>query len=180
MLTSTYNNPYGYYYVDSSAPATNCQQISGTGSQKIVFMRSVNGNSSVAKFLGQAVDFRDYMLTKKPYSDNPSSYSFYLDLKKQASRPSDITSGAKVSSCGAGAVEYRYMPEKCDSVINTYAFQRMKSVYDKLPQTVTGKILIPWYLSSITALNAGTIKEAITAAGLDGKFYRWALSMNNW
>ena len=92
-----------------SAPATNCVALSGSGSTKIVFERSVDWYSSVSDFLVQALAFRNQLLVQSPYSNNPNGYSFYADLKKQATNPYDLTSGAAVSSCGGGASEYRYI-----------------------------------------------------------------------
>ena len=67
-----------------SAPATNCAQLSGTGGTNVVFMRDPNYYPSVSDFILQARALRDEMLSEYPYSSNPSAYSFYLDLKKQA------------------------------------------------------------------------------------------------
>ncbi|MEK7574905.1 MAG: MBG domain-containing protein [Patescibacteria group bacterium] len=76
------NNPYGYYYVDSSAPATNCQKISGSGSNKIVFMRGSSFNAGVNDFLVKVDQAMIDLKKIDPYKTHWDKFSFYADLKK--------------------------------------------------------------------------------------------------
>jgi len=55
----------------------------------------------------------------------------------------------------------------CDSKSSDIS-QKLKSVYDKLPENMGGNIYIPWYLSTIAALWSGDIKQAIIDQGLNG------------
>ncbi len=97
---SNYNNPLGYYYVDSSAPATNCQKISGNGPRKVVFMRGKSWDSGVNDYLLQV----DNVITngfKKidPFKTYADQFSFYVDLKKY-----DETAFQRVPAPGGGVM----------------------------------------------------------------------------
>ena len=63
------------------------------------------------------------------------------------------------------------------TVVDSCTNQKLKSIYDKLPETIEGKIMIPGSLSSIAALNATSIKAAIVAQSLDGKSFKDALQI---
>ena len=108
-----------------SAPATNCAQLSGTGGTKVVFMRDPNYYPSVSDFIVQAIALRDEFLTEYPYNNNPSAYSFYLDLRKQTNpntsgsailQPNNYSYGG--SSCSGGYDYDWVVPTPTASSIN--------------------------------------------------------------
>jgi|GEM_PF-6354476 len=82
-----------------TAPATNCAQLSGTGSKKIVFMRGKSWSSGIEDFLWQASAVKDRMLAAEPFKTFKNDFSFYIDLKKQEGASS-------ASSCGEDAFRY--------------------------------------------------------------------------
>ncbi|MEI6346267.1 MAG: Ig-like domain-containing protein [bacterium] len=111
------NNP-GYKYVDTSAPATNCQKLSGTGSKKVIFMRGDGWTSSVSDFLWHATAARDQLLLTEPFATPANQFTFYADLKKQNQSAALAGTAATVkaqSSCNGidsinqNAFEYVYL-----------------------------------------------------------------------
>ena len=100
-------------FANLTAPATNCVKLSGNGTNKITLMRSVNGGpATIADFLFNASKFRNELLIEKPYSDNPTSYSFYADIKKNAaSNPLMMVNSPPpaITDCDFVSSEYRYI-----------------------------------------------------------------------
>ncbi|MES2087900.1 MAG: hypothetical protein V4467_02815 [Patescibacteria group bacterium] len=95
-------------------PATNCVQLSGTGPNKIVFMRGSALAESVGDFLSQAQSIiDDGFKTIEPFKTYQDQFSFYVDLMEveQSKLPTDPgaynTEALKsVSKCGGNSTEY--------------------------------------------------------------------------
>ena len=71
-------------YQRMTAPVSNCAKLSGTGSKKIVFIRSSSWNSTVDDFIFQANATRDRFLTTEPFKSYANQFSFYTELKKDS------------------------------------------------------------------------------------------------
>ena len=76
--TSANGNPTETF----SAPATNCQKISGNGSNKIVFVRASSFNTNINDFLLKVDDMMIDLKKIDPYKTHWDKFSFYVDLKK--------------------------------------------------------------------------------------------------